>query len=115
MEIPGSGIITATREYRRGDARLDAQIIIGPPAQVALAATQSQVKIETGDMRMSTATIDGLPVARTFTVHDKSGAIIVALGASAMFSLTFTGVTDDEALALARQFNWKAMQAAVPK
>jgi hypothetical protein len=108
-------MVTAGREYRRDDARFNAQIILGPAAQGALAATQAGVKIETGDARMSTATIDGLPVARTFTVSDKSGAVLVALGPSAMFSLSFNGIDDDEALTLARKFDWKAMQAAVAK
>ena len=115
MEIPGNSIVTATRHYTRGDARLDAQVVTGPAAQGALAATRTGMKIETGDMHMSTTTIDGLPVAKTFTVHDKSGAVIVALDTSVMFSLTFSGVPEDEALTLAKQFNWKAIQAAVSK
>jgi hypothetical protein len=40
---------------------------------------------------------------------------MVALGAAALFSLNFEGVTEDEALALAQRFNWKAIQAALPK
>src|ERR1700693_5419241 len=60
MEMPGNSIVTATREYRRGEARLNAQVITGPAAQGALAATGSGMKIETGDMHMSTSTVDGL-------------------------------------------------------
>jgi hypothetical protein len=56
-----------------------------------------------------------LAVARTFTVQDKSGAILVALGPSAMFSLSFNGVAEDEALTLAKRFDWKTIQAAIPK
>jgi len=115
MEMPGNSIVTATREYRRGDATVSAQVITGPAAQGALTATGSGMKIETADMRMSTSTIDGLAVARTFTVHDKSGAILVALGPSAMFSLSFNGVAEDEALTLAKRFDWKTIQAAIPK
>jgi hypothetical protein len=32
-----------------------------------------------------------------------------------MFGLSFNGVAEDEALTLARRFDWKAIQAAVPK
>src|SRR5215813_10383613 len=113
MEMPGACIVTATREYRRGDARINAQIVTGPAAQGALGVTQSGMKIETADMHMSASNIDGLQVARTFMVKDNSGAVIVALGTAAMFSLSFHGVAEDEALAIARQFNWKAIQAAV--
>jgi hypothetical protein len=113
LEMTGNSMITATRAYERGEAKLNAQIITGPAAQGALAATKTGIKIETGDMHMSTSTIDGLPVTRTFTVSNKSGAILVALSASAMLTLTFNGVTEDEALTLARRFDWKAMQAQV--
>lgn len=115
MEMPGNSMITATREYGRGAARLNAQIIIGAAAQGALAATRSGMKIETSEGHMITASIDGLPVTRSYTIKDKSGAILVALATSAMFSLSFNGVAEDEALNLAKSFNWKAMQAALPK
>jgi hypothetical protein len=115
VEIPGNSMVTATREYRRGEARLNAQIITGPAAQGALAATNPGFKVETSDARMSTSTVDGLQVTQTFTFAEKSGSVIVALGPSAMFTLTFNGVPEDEALGFARKFNWKAMQAAVPK
>jgi len=94
MELPNNNMVTAKREYERGAARLTAQIVIGPAAQGALAVTHTGMKIETGDSRISTSTIDGLPVTRTFT---------------------FNGISDDEALTLAKKFDWKAMQAAVAK
>ena len=115
MEIPGTSIITATREYAKGGAKLNAQIITGPAAQGALAATNPAMKFETSEARMSASTVDGFQVARTFTFKDKSGVIIVALGPSAMFNLTFNGVSEDEALELAKKFDWKAIQAALPK
>ena len=115
MEIPGSSIVSATRRYRRGDARLDVQLVSGPTAQGVLTAVRANVDIGVGDTRMRAATIDGLPVARSFTAHDRTGVILVALGPNAMFSTTFELVGEDEALALARQFDWKAMQAALPR
>lgn len=115
MEMAGKSMVTAQRNYARGEARLDAQIVSGPVAQGALAATATGMKIETSEGRMSTSTVDGLQVTSTFTIRDKSGAILVALGPSALFTLTFNGVAEEEALTLAKQFNWKAMQAAIPK
>jgi hypothetical protein len=112
VEIPGSKMVSASRQYQRGGARLDAQVLIGAAAAGAASAAGSGVKIETADARMSTSTIDGLQVTRTFTISDKSGAVIVILGPSAVFMLSFNGIADDEALTLARQFNWKALQAA---
>jgi hypothetical protein len=39
----------------------------------------------------------------------------VALDKDAMFSLSYNGMTEDEALALAEKFDWKAIQAATKK
>jgi hypothetical protein len=115
MQLPGANMLTATREYRRGEAHASAQVMTGPAAQGGLAMIQSGMKIETGDAHVSVETIDGVKLARTFTVHDKSGAIIIGLADNAMFSLSFNGVPEDEAFALARRFDWKGIQAALAK
>jgi hypothetical protein len=54
-------------------------------------------------------------VARTFQLSDKSGTVLVVLGPSAIFNVAFNGVAEDEAFGLARRFDWKAIQAALPK
>src|SRR5262249_55313549 len=90
MQMPGMSVITATRDYARGNPKLTASILYGSVAQGMLGAVQSGMKIETAEMRASTATVDGLTVARTFSVPEKSGAVLVALGQSALFSLAFT-------------------------
>ena len=115
MEMPGNNMITATREYQRGAARLHAQILFGIAAKGALAAMQTGMNIETSDGRMNTSTIDGMKVTRSFNFKDKSGAILVALGTSGMLSVSFNGIPDDEALTLAKKFDWKAIAAAQPK
>ena len=115
METPGNRMVAATREYERGDARLNVQILVGPAAQGGVATITSGMKVETSEARMSTSTIDGLQVAMTFTKADKSGVILVALGPSALFSFSFNDLSEEEALALAKRFNWKAIQAAVEK
>jgi hypothetical protein len=109
MEIPGNAMITATREYQ---ARFHAQVLVGAAAKGALAIAQTGMKIETSDGRMSTSAIDGFQVTRTFNLKDKSGAILIGLGGNSVFSVSFNGITDDEALAIAKKFDWKAMQAA---
>jgi len=115
LEMAGSSMITAARKYERGPARFEAQVLTGPAAMGILAGTRAGLKLETSEMHMSTSTIDGLQVTKTFTTKDKSGAIIVALGTSAAFSVTFNGVAEDEALTLARKFDWKAIATALPK
>jgi hypothetical protein len=115
MQMPGASVVTATREYERGEARVNVQIISGPMAEGVVAATNPAIKVETTDARMSTTSVDGMQVTRTYTISEKSGAVLVALGPKAVFSFTFNGINDDEGLALARRFDWKAIQAALPK
>jgi len=61
---------------------------------------------------MSASAIDGFQVTRTFNFKDKSGAILIALGSNSVFSVSFNGIADDEALGIAKKFDWKAIQAA---
>lgn len=112
MEMGNTSMLTATREYERGSARLHAAVVTGPAATGALAAGRTGMNIETADGHLITTTIGGLTVIKTFNSKDKSGAIMVALGASAMFSLSYNSVTEDEVLPLAQKFDWKAIQVA---
>src|SRR5262245_21342327 len=114
MDMPGSTMVNAMRGYQRGAARLNAHLMIGAMAQGVVAAT-AIVKIESSKGRTITSTIDGLQVTRSFTFRDKAGAVTVVLGPSAVFMVSFNGIPEDESLKLAQQFNWKAMQAAIPK
>jgi hypothetical protein len=115
MQLASVNLISATREYQRDAARLHAAVVTGPAAQGGLAMIQSGMKLETADAHMSTDAVDGFKLARTYTVRDKSGAILVGIADNALFSLSFNGVAEDEAFALAKRFDWKAMQAALPK
>ena len=112
MEMPGNTMITATREYQRGPARFHAQVLVGAAAKGALAIAQTGMKIETSEGRMSTSAVDGFQVTRTFNFKDKSGAILIALGSNSVFSVSFNGIADDDALGIAKKFDWKAIQAA---
>jgi hypothetical protein len=113
MEMAGSSMVTATRAYEKGAAHVNAAVVTGMAAQGALAATSAGIKIETADMHMNTSTIDGMQVTKTYTVSNKTGAIMVALGPAAMFTLSYNGIDEDEAFGLARKFDWKAMQGQV--
>jgi|SRR5580700_2465265 hypothetical protein len=113
MEMAGSNMITATRAYERGPAHVNAAVLTGIAAQGALAATSAGIKIETADMHINTSTIDGMQVTKTYTVSNKTGAIMVALGPAAVFTLSYTGIDEDEAFGLAKRFDWKAMQGQV--
>ena len=70
------------------------------------------MNIQTAEGHMVTSTMHGMPVLKGFNTKDKSGSLIVGLAKDAMFSFAYSGLTEDEALALAEKFNWKALQAA---
>ncbi|MGP9809941.1 hypothetical protein ACTZWT_00365 [Rhodopseudomonas sp. NSM] len=113
MQDGGSRIVVVQRGYARGEVHVSVQLLAGPPAQSRLASGGAGMKTEASHGPVSTATIDGFKVTRTFQPSDKSGTIIVALGPAAALSLAFKGLGEDEALTTAKSFDWKAMRAAV--
>jgi hypothetical protein len=112
MAMGNTNMLTATREYQNGSARLHAAVVMGPAATGALAAALSGMNIETTEGHLITSTIDGFTVIRTFSTKEKSGAVLVKLGPSAMFSFSYNGLTEDEAMPLVKKFDWKGIQAA---
>ncbi len=112
MEMANTSMTTATREYQRGAAHLHAGVIIGPAAVGAMAPILNGVNVQTTEGHMISATIEGLAAVKTFNTQQKSGAILVALGKTAVFTLSYNGITEDEALALVGKFDLKAIQAA---
>ena len=112
MEMPNNSMTTATRDYQRGAAQLHAGVVTGQAATGALAALQTGMNIQTTDGHMISSTMQGLAVMKTFNTQQTYGSIMVALGKDALFSLSYNGIAEDEALALAEKFDWKAIQAA---
>jgi hypothetical protein len=112
MQMSGTSMSTATRDYVRGPAKLHAIVMVGQSAEGALAPIQSGMNLQTPDGHMVTATLRGMPVLKAYNSKDKSGSLMVALDKNAMFNFSYEGMAEDEALALADKFDWKAMQAA---
>jgi hypothetical protein len=112
MEMPNASMTTAARDYTRGPAQAHATVMVGQAAAGALAPIQSGMNLQTSEGHMVTATMHGMQVMKTFNTPQKSGALMVALGKEAMFSFSYSGLTEDEATALAEKFDWKAIQAA---
>jgi hypothetical protein len=73
------------------------------------------MNLQTGDGHMVTSTMHDMKVMKTFNVPQKSGALMVELSKDAVFAFSYGGLTEDEAIALAEKFDWKAMQAAAQK
>ncbi len=112
MEMSNMSMTTANRDYTKGSSELHASVVVGQSAAGALAPLQSGMNIQTTEGHMVTSTMHGMPVLKGFNTKDKSGSLIVGLAKDAMFSLSYKNMTEDEALALAEKFDWKALQAA---
>jgi hypothetical protein len=95
------GEISAARSYSRHDAHFDAGIISGKAAFTSV--------IDTPEKYIDSTTIDGFQVTTIFA--PSFGAITVTFGPNAWFSIRFDNVPKDEAMAIARKFDWKGMQA----
>ncbi len=115
MEMSNVSMTTANRDYQRGSAQVHASVVMGQTAAGALAPIQSGMNVTTSEGHMITTTMHGMPVLKSYTAAQKSGALMVALDKDAMFSFAYNGITEDEALALAEKFDWKAIQAATHK
>ena len=115
MAMSNVSMTTANRDYQRGPAQAHASVMVGQTAAGALAPINSGMNVTTSDGHMITATMHGMPVLKSYTTAQKSGALMVALDKDAMFSFAYTGISEDEALALAEKFDWKAIQAAAQK
>ena len=112
MDMPNGSMTTATREYQKGSAKANVSIVVGQTAVGALAPMVTGMNLKTSDGHMLTDTVQGMKVLKTYTTAQKSGALVVALDKDAMFSFAYSGLPEDDAVALAQKFDWKAIQAA---
>ena len=112
METPGNAMTTATRDYTHGTSQLHAAVVTGAAAAGAMAPMQAGMTYETTEGHMITATVSGFPVMKTYNTAQKSGALLIELSPTALLTISYNGMTEDEALPLAQKFDWKAFQAA---
>ena len=66
-----------------------ASVVTGPAAAGALAMTKTGMNIETTEGHMISTTMNGFAVAKSYNTGQKSGAVMVALGPAAMFSVSY--------------------------
>jgi hypothetical protein len=115
LEMPNASMTTATRDYARGPAQAHASVMMGQAASGALAPIESGMNLQTGDGHMVTSTMHDMKIMKTFNIPQKSGALMVEVTKDAVFSFSYSGITEDEAIGLAEKFDWKAIQAAAQK
>ncbi|MBN2514849.1 MAG: hypothetical protein JXC33_02325 [Deltaproteobacteria bacterium] len=118
MEMPGMNMINATREYRQGDKKINAMVVVGNPAMASAAVPQGMMNMETDEMKIAMTTIQGFKVHTVYNKKEHSGAVTVILlpgqaGGGAIFTFSFEGLTETEAMNLAQTYDWKTIQTKV--
>lgn len=117
MDMGAYKMINIVRSYARDSKELEAIIMIGN--QVMPQGPMETMHAESDDSVMNMRQIDGFKV---YTLHDKqdnSGNVTVFLARteprSALFAISYQGISESEAMDLARQFNWNDMKLAAEK
>lgn len=111
----------AMREYAHGEGRATATITHGRGAQSAApqagpqAGSNDSAHMDSSEGSYRLETIDGFPVAIVYNEAERGGAVTVALNKEAVFALTFEKLGLDDARALAKRFDWKAIKSAIGK
>ena len=114
MEMSGMTMVNATRNYNKGNKELTVVIMIGNQAFGFNPAATGGMKVETSQGKMDFKTIDGFQVQTIYDKEDNSGAVTVILqdAGGALFTLTFEGLKEDDALNIVQKFDWKKIQKA---
>jgi hypothetical protein len=122
-EVNASGVraITAYRSYSNGERTFEATILIGMQAAAAwMPDYRDGFKTETPEGVMEVKKINGFLVFYVFEQEGASGGIIVLLQEAkskadlqSVFSVTFKGLSREEALNTAQRFSWQKMKEQV--
>ena len=108
-------LITATRDYEKGDKSLSAIIQVGPGI-AAMYSDAEEGKFDAGGMNITLKKIKGF---LTHIEHHQEESIDycdirVVLSSQeksgALFMLTSEGITEEEALKIAQKFDWDLMR-----
>jgi hypothetical protein len=127
MSQGGMAFAWASREYQRGETRLNAVLGVSPASLVPDAtgnAASRDMEMRNGNALLRSRMVRGMRVVSAYDSEEKSGMVFVMLAAAAAaggssatpaspgasFLLTFEGITLDEASTLADRFDWPAMQ-----
>jgi hypothetical protein len=118
MEMPGMKMINATREYRQGDKTINAMVVIGNQAMAGAAVPQGMMNMETDEAKIAMTMIQDFRVHTVYNKTEHSGAVTVILlpgqaGGGAIFTISFEGLSETEAMNIAQTFDWKTIQTKV--
>ena len=117
MDMGNMKMITATRNYTRGDKDVTAVVFIGNSAMTQ--GKMQGMKMESADSRINIKEIDGFQTQSVYDKKDKSGSVVIFLShgeaSGTIFTLSYNNIEEDKAIELAKKFDWKKMKATVEK
>jgi hypothetical protein len=116
MSGPMGEMVNAVREYEKDRLSISAQLMAGGAAQGTWAPFESGYTMETPEIFIKTMEVSGYRVGINHEKKENSGAIVVLLDTKinpGIFVLTYKGMTDNEALDLAKKFSWDSMKKAI--
>ncbi|MCD6319797.1 MAG: hypothetical protein J7M03_03865 [Candidatus Desulfofervidaceae bacterium] len=111
-----TGSPMAYRSYNKGNKHVEAAIFCGMQQAMGYWAPFAyHMQVDSTEEFMKTTTINGFPVGIGYHKKDKTGGIIVCLDKNAqqhraVFVLNFRNMSWEEALEIAKKFDWKAME-----
>jgi hypothetical protein len=118
MDMETVKMVNAFRTYQTEEKEINAGIMICSKA-IAQSQMQRMGKMEFGDVKMEFTEMDGFKVYTNYDKEEDQGYILVMLSQkdddSGMFMFNFSGMDEEEALKVAKKFDWKKLKKEVEK
>lgn len=112
VNVAGMKIINTYRTYSKDDRSFDATILVG--SNMMIQGQTQGIDVETSDVKVVTGKIDNFNVIQSFNKDENEGYVVVTLiqglTEGSLFMINFTGLTSDEALDIAKKYNWQKMK-----
>jgi len=112
---PMGEMASAHRSYSKGNQRIEATIVCGMQAMGYWAPFAYKMQVETDKDFVKVTEVNGYGVGINYDKQTKTGSIIVRLTrgkkeTKAVFLLNFENMSWQEALEIAKKFDWGAME-----
>jgi hypothetical protein len=113
MDMGGTKIIQAARQYTRDGKEADAMVMIGN-AMMTQAQGMQSMQMETAEAKVKVTTINGYQVSIHHSKTDTEGVVVVVLPGTgqqgAIFVFHYKGLNEKDGLSMAKIFNWKKIE-----
>jgi len=111
-------MLTASRSYTKGEARLKVTIVKGTAVAGMWAPFAMKMEFEDEEQWVKVKEINGFNVGLSYNKQDKKGSIIVNLSTKpdqnvGLFALEYKKISPDQAVKLAKKFDWKGIAKAL--